>query len=422
MALLDGPEISRDILEQTNPVFNTAKMTLFLLAGNGDADAAAISAHLGLTLEQTQNSENTTASQEQIIAGNLNMENRFKTMGVLSEQSGCPVHVDLPCGYTPRFLHDARAGRRYIGMDLPAVISEMKEVAESMLSEEEKKLVSFQAVDATNFATLDAALEGVEGPICITTEGLLMYFTDSETEVFLDNIRLLLEKHGGCWLTADPEITLAYIMALRAVCGERFMEVMNNARQQVLDKANLSVGGNKMMALPPDVEGGIKRAMMLLAKHGMKAERMVIADYMPEMVTLRKIPEQAEQYKAVMKQCANWKVTLLNPARKLDTSAVTSKDFDASADLRDGMMTLCLKGRLDTMTAPDLLAFYEKNKENLQGVRVDCGALDYISSAGLRVLLMMHKGCSNGVTLQNVNALVTEILEQTGFDSILTVE
>lgn len=422
MALLDGPEISRDILEQTNPVFNTAKMTLFLLAGNGDADAAAISRHLGLTFEQTQNSENTTASQEQIIAGALNMENRFKTMGVLWEQSGCPVHVDLPCGYTPRFLHDARAGRRYIGMDLPAVISEMKEVAESMLSEEEKKLVSFQAVDATNFATLDAALEGVEGPLCITTEGLLMYFTDSETEVFLDNIRLLLEKHGGCWLTADPEITLAYIMALRAVCGERFMEVMNNARQQVLDKANLSVGGNKMMALPPDVEGGIKRAMMLLAKHGMKAERMVIADYMPEMVTLRKIPEQAEQYKAAMKQCANWKVTLLNPARKLDTSAVTSKDFDASADLQDGMMTLCLKGRLDTMTAPDLLAFYEKNKENLQGVRVDCGALDYISSAGLRVLLMMHKGCSNGVTLQNVNALVTEILEQTGFDSILTVE
>jgi anti-anti-sigma factor len=422
MALLDGPEVSRDTLEQTNPVFNTAKTTLFHLAGNGDADAAAISAHLGLTLEQTQNSENTTASQEQIIAGNLNMENRFKTMGVLSEQSGCPVHVDLPCGYTPRFLQDARAGRRYIGMDLPVVISEMKEVAESMLSEEERKLVSFQAVDATNFATLDAALEGVAGPLCITTEGLLMYLTNSETEVFLDNIRLLLEKHGGCWLTADPEITLAYIMALRAVCGERFMEVMKNAKQQFSDKANMSIGGSKMMALPPDVEGGIKRAMMLLAKHGMKAERMVIADYMPEMVTLRKIPEQAEQYKAVMKQCANWKVTLLNPARKLDTSAVASKDFDASADLQDGMMTLCLKGRLDTMTAPDLLAFYEKNKENLQGVRVDCGALDYISSAGLRVLLMMHKGCSNGVTLQNVNALVTDILQQTGFDSILTVE
>lgn len=422
MALLDGPEVSRDTLEQTNPVFNTAKMTLFHLAGNGDADAAAISAHLGLTLEQTQNSENTTASQEQIIAGNLNMENRFKTMGVLSEQSGCPVHVDLPCGYTPRFLQDARAGRRYIGMDLPVVISEMKEVAESMLSEEERKLVSFQAVDATNFATLDAALEGVEGPLCITTEGLLMYFTDSETEVFLDNIRLLLEKHGGCWLTADPEITLAYIMALRAVCGERFMEVMKNAKQQVSDKANMSIGGNKMMALPPDVEGGIKRAMMLLAKHGMKAERMVIADYIPELASLSMIPEQAEAYKAAMKQCAYWKVTLAGPVRALNTSDVASKAFDASAQIQDGTLLLRLTGRLDTMTAPNLLAFYEQNREAIQGVCVDCGELEYISSAGLRVLLIMQKGCADGVRLQKVNRLVTEIMEQTGFDSVLAVE
>jgi anti-anti-sigma factor len=85
-------------------------------------------------------------------------------------------------------------------------------------------------------------------------------------------------------------------------------------------------------------------------------------------------------------------------------------------------MTLNLKGRLDTMTAPSLLAFYEQNKDSLQGVVVDCAELDYISSAGLRVLLIMQKGCSEGVRLRNVNALVTEILGQTGFDSVLAVE
>jgi anti-anti-sigma factor len=422
MALLDGQEINKETLEQTNPVFNTAKMTLFLLAGNGDPDAVAISNMLGLTLEETQNSTNSTASQEQVIAGALNMESRFRSMGVLEAESGCPVHVDLPCGYTPRFIQDARAGRRYVGMDLPAVIADMEKVAAALLSEEEKKLVSFKAVDATNFATLSAALDGVEGPLCITTEGLVMYFNDSETEVFLNNIRMLLEKHGGCWITADPEITLAYIMALRAVCGERFMEVMNNAKQQASDKANTMVGGNKLMSLPPDVQGTMKSAMMLLAKHGMKAERKIIADCVPDLVTLAKIPDQAEAYKANMKQCANWKVTLLNPAQKLDTSAVTSKKFDASAALQDGTMTLSLKGRLDTMTAPNLLSFYEQNKDNLHSVVVDCGDLDYISSAGLRVLLVMHKGCAQGVRLQNVNALVMEILEQTGFDSVLTVE
>ena len=53
---------------------------------------------------------------------------------------------------------------------------------------------------------------------------------------------------------------------------------------------------------------------------------------------------------------------------------------------------------------------------------VDCGELEYISSAGLRVLLIMQKGCADGVRLQKVNRLVTEIMEQTGFDSVLAVE
>ena len=105
----------------------------------------------------------------------------------------------------------------------------------------------------------------------------------------------------------------------------------------------------------------------------------------------------------------------------MDTSEVGSKDFDASADLRDGTMFLTLKGRLDTMTAPNLLAFYEKNKEQIHGVYVNCRDLDYISSAGLRVLLIMQKGSENGVTIAEINEVVREILEQTGFDSILTV-
>lgn len=52
---------------------------------------------------------------------------------------------------------------------------------------------------------------------------------------------------------------------------------------------------------------------------------------------------------------------------------------------------------------------------------VDCASLDYISSAGLCALLMMQKKCEKGVTVRNVNEIVKEILEQTGFDSILNV-
>jgi anti-anti-sigma factor len=84
-------------------------------------------------------------------------------------------------------------------------------------------------------------------------------------------------------------------------------------------------------------------------------------------------------------------------------------------------MFLTVRGRLDTITAPNLLAFYEQNKDHIQGVNVNCHDLDYISSAGLRVLVIMLKDCENGVTITEVNDSVRDILEQTGLDQILTI-
>ena len=59
-----------------------------------------------------------------------------------------------------------------------------------------------------------------------------------------------------------------------------------------------------------------------------------------------------------------------------------------------------------------------KSQESLDAVDVDCSRLNYISSAGLRVLLIMHKACKGGVSLHGENEVVSEIMSQTGFDSI----
>ena len=76
-----------------------------------------------------------------------------------------------------------------------------------------------------------------------------------------------------------------------------------------------------------------------------------------------------------------------------------------------------VEGRLDTTTAPEL----DKELKALDGVTelvLDFADLQYISSAGLRVLLLMHKACTGGVSLYGETETVREILEQTGFDSI----
>jgi len=68
------------LLEKVNPVFQTAKMTLFQLAANGDQDAMALAKNMGLTLEATQNSATTTASPEQVLGGTIMLEARYRTM------------------------------------------------------------------------------------------------------------------------------------------------------------------------------------------------------------------------------------------------------------------------------------------------------------------------------------------------------
>ena len=86
-------------------------------------------------------------------------------------------------------------------------------------------------------------------------------------------------------------------------------------------------------------------------------------------------------------------------------------------------LKVILEGRLDTITAPTLLAFFEATREEhpIEAVAVDCGRLDYVSSAGLRVLVIMRKACSGGVTLSNPNEIIVDVLEQTGFAAVLTI-
>lgn len=86
--------------------------------------------------------------------------------------------------------------------------------------------------------------------------------------------------------------------------------------------------------------------------------------------------------------------------------------------------TLALSGRLDTITAPELETQLRTLLPETAALVLDLSALDYISSAGLRVLLVAQKEMNkkNGqLTLSHVNETVMEVLDITGFTDILTI-
>ena len=88
------------------------------------------------------------------------------------------------------------------------------------------------------------------------------------------------------------------------------------------------------------------------------------------------------------------------------------------------IITYKLEGRLDTATSPDLEEEVKGISEDTKELIFDFENLEYISSAGLRVLLSAQKNMNKQGEMKviNVNETIMEIFEVTGFTDILTIE
>ena len=87
-------------------------------------------------------------------------------------------------------------------------------------------------------------------------------------------------------------------------------------------------------------------------------------------------------------------------------------------------LTVNLVGRLDTTTAPQLEGELKESLADVKELVFDFAQLDYISSAGLRVLLATQKimNAQGTMVIKNVNDVIMEVFEVTGFSDILTIQ
>lgn len=89
----------------------------------------------------------------------------------------------------------------------------------------------------------------------------------------------------------------------------------------------------------------------------------------------------------------------------------------------DNQFTIGLKGRLDTTTAPELETVINTEVDGISELEFDFTELEYISSAGLRVLLSAQKKMNTlgSMKVKNVSETVMDVFEITGFSDILTI-
>ena len=98
--------------------------------------------------------------------------------------------------------------------------------------------------------------------------------------------------------------------------------------------------------------------------------------------------------------------------------------MEIKKELIDGVLNVAVEGRLDTTTAPTLEENLKEGIEEVKSLRLDFSNLEYISSAGLRVLLVFQKimNKQGDMVVTGLNETVREIFDVTGFTDILTIE
>jgi O-methyltransferase involved in polyketide biosynthesis len=164
------------------------------------------------------------------------------------------------------------------------VIDAMKPAVREVIGDSDN--IRYHEVDATNYSSLRKALEGAKGELHITTEGLLMYFTQPEIETVFGNIRKLLLEFGGRWVTVDNELTKASGKAIAAVTSDMPEEI-------AAEIGHIAAGAVSKTTLANNVffDSDTEKAKKFVADMGFDLKIVSIKEYMPErLISIEKLP------------------------------------------------------------------------------------------------------------------------------------
>ena len=96
--------------------------------------------------------------------------------------------------------------------------------------------------------------------------------------------------------------------------------------------------------------------------------------------------------------------------------------MEITKTIYDNRAVISLSGWLDTKTTPELAEVIDSRPEDITGMTLDLGELEYISSAGLRQIVAMHKKVSGNLTITNAGSELMQLFRMTGFDKKLKFE
>ena len=243
----------------------------------------------------------------------------------------------------------------------------------------------------------------------------MQYLSRDEAEQFIGGIRQVLSGHGGAWYSSDWNVDYEQF-STRNMSSPEGVKYYNETRRQIMKSSNVF---NEGVSFQSEDE-----KQSFLENHGLKVEKLPFYYGDENVAMLRAVaPDKMDARMDQLKKSSFWKMTLdeSSAVREKITGAkeIDNLHVDCSAV---GSRLICrIAGRIDTISAPALLEVLEKNGDGFEELSVEAERLEYLSSAGLRVLLMASKKFGK-MSIRHASDAVKKIFADSGFDQQISVE
>ena len=243
----------------------------------------------------------------------------------------------------------------------------------------------------------------------------MQYLSADEAEQFIGGIRQVLSGHGGAWYSSDWNVDYEQF-STRNMSSPEGVKYYNETRRQIMKSSNVFNEGVSFLSED--------EKQSFLESRGLKVEKLPFYYGDEDLAMLRAVaPDKMDAIMDQLKKSSFWKMTLdeSSAVREKITGAKEIDDLHVDCSSAGSRLICRIAGRIDTISAPALLEVLEKNGDGFEELSVEAERLEYLSSAGLRVLLMASKKFGK-MSIRHASDAVKKIFADSGFDQQISVE
>lgn len=202
----------------------SAQVKLQWLATTGDPDAQRILKELGKV--NIYSNKNLPDYERMEKVNSIYQELCHETTVEYVRKHNYKNIMDIGGGYSPRAVLFAKEGRKYYGAELAAVAVAASNIMDKILDKNSRANVYYDEVLVEDKDAFMAAAGTFDGKICMVEQGLMIYLNQDRLAQYYENIRDVLKKHGGCFITSDMVTRPLFKDIVAALYGDSQVELL----------------------------------------------------------------------------------------------------------------------------------------------------------------------------------------------------